>query len=199
MPRVRSQTREVLVAQATERFWASGFAATSMDDLVAATASSRAAIYGQFGGKDALFLACLEHYRAAIVTPAFARVEADGAGLDAVRDYFEFQISAGERSGLPGPGCLFANTMTEVAPRSAAIRRLVAAHHDRLKAGFLNAIQSAHADGQTCTATDLNAMADLLATSAHGLWNYSRIVRSAEPLRMFARTLMELIACRLRA
>ena len=117
-----------------------GYNATSLDDLVNATGVSRHGIYGDFGGKRALFLASLDHYSEAVVTPAFAEVEAGGADLTTVAGYFEHQIRRAEGPGLPGRGCLMANTMTEVAPRDDEVRKLVSAHADRLRYGFANAL-----------------------------------------------------------
>jgi TetR/AcrR family transcriptional regulator, transcriptional repressor for nem operon len=91
-------------------FWSKGFEATSMDDLVRATGVSRYGIYEAASGKEGLFLACLETYSQAIVTPAFADVERGDADIGAISGYFERQIAAGEHAGLPGPGCLMANS-----------------------------------------------------------------------------------------
>jgi len=41
-------------------FWAEGYEATSMQDLVEAMGINRGSLYGTFGGKRALFLAALD-------------------------------------------------------------------------------------------------------------------------------------------
>jgi TetR/AcrR family transcriptional repressor of nem operon len=50
---------EVAAVAAMRRFWTHGSEATSVQDLVDATGSNRAAIYGTFGGKKGMFLACI--------------------------------------------------------------------------------------------------------------------------------------------
>ena len=79
MPRPRTQDRTQIIARAMEQFWQHGFAASSMDDLVKATGSTRHTIYTEFCGKERLFEDCLVAYSGAIVTPAFAQVETPAA------------------------------------------------------------------------------------------------------------------------
>jgi TetR/AcrR family transcriptional regulator, transcriptional repressor for nem operon len=81
MPRQKLLTRDVVLERALGHFWSNGFASSSMDDLVTATRASRHAIYSEFGSKDGLFEAVLGLYVNVVVTPAFAPVEGQGAGL----------------------------------------------------------------------------------------------------------------------
>lgn len=181
----RSETRIL----AMRRFWTHGYEATSVHDLVEATGSNRAAIYGAFGGKRALFLACIQTYRELVVTPAFAPVESEGANLVSVAAFFETQISAAEAMGLPGPGCLIANSMTEVAPHDADVQALVDEHFDRLRRGFAGALVNEF----PASAKRARALGQFLAVSAQGLWSYSRAVTSARPLRAHADHLISLV------
>ena len=179
MPRPRSHSVDDLTAAAMAHFWAHGYGATSMEDLVAATGVSRHGIYAAFKDKRGLFRAALEAYRDAVVTPAFARVEAPGADLAAVAAYYETQIARAEAAGLPGPGCLVVNTQTEPATHDPAVLDLVAAHNARLHAGFLNAL----ANAPLRAGADLPALADTMVVFTQGLWATSRTVTDAAPLR----------------
>lgn len=175
-------------------FWQRGFNATTLDDLVKTTGVSRHGIYEDFGGKDGLFLASLEVYQREVVTPAFAQVEVDGAGLTAVASYLRQQIDRADAAGLPGPGCLFANTMTEIAPHNARIRGLIDAHNQRLMRGFSRVLRHESA------ATD-DALADELAhcmtVFTNGLWSSSRVSRDARALHACAAMFIDMVAARL--
>ena len=46
-----------------ETFWQGGFAATSLDELSAATGMNRPSLYGAFGDKRDLYLKALQRYR----------------------------------------------------------------------------------------------------------------------------------------
>ena len=175
-------------------FWHQGYAQTSMDALVRELGSSRARLYQAFGGKKPLFLACLASYQDSVVSPAFAAVERPTATLDDIADYFDTQISLAEAHGLPGPGCLVANTMTELAPHDADADAAVRAHNRRLQRGFAQVLrrEAAALDPEART-----ALAEWLTASAQGLWSYSRCVDDAAPLRRYAATLMDLLRQRL--
>jgi TetR/AcrR family transcriptional repressor of nem operon len=151
-----------------------------MDDLVKATGVSRHGIYGSYGGKKALFLACFGRYQRSVVTPAFAAVEAPNATLQSVSDYFEHQISLGESVGLPGPGCFVANSATEVAPGDPEVMTEVARHNDRLRRGFALALQNSAPSIEPQRTREL---ADVMVIFTNGLWTMSRSVKEGDVLR----------------
>jgi TetR/AcrR family transcriptional regulator, transcriptional repressor for nem operon len=190
MPRARSATRDDMLQRALRHFWVHGFANSSLDDLVRVTEASRHAIYAEFGSKDGLFAAVMDLYAEKIVTPAFAEVEAPGAGLGDIANFWEFQIARGEQSGFPGSGCLFANTMTEVAPHVPSVLKAVAAHNARLRAGFRNALRGdGIAPRHRASKPATEGMAVTLAIFTNGLWSFSRVVSDARPLRLAARSM----------
>jgi TetR/AcrR family transcriptional regulator, transcriptional repressor for nem operon len=194
MPRPTSQTADSIVDASMRHFWRRGYYATSMDKLVEAIGASRHAIYNNVGSKHEIYRKGFSAYQRLVVSPAFASVEQSGAGLDAIEDFFEYQIAAAEADGLPGPGCLVANATTETAPHDPNIGREVAAHHARLKAGFTNALKN---EESLLSQSEIVSLADFLVTSAQGLWSMSRTATSAAPLRAYAATLLLLLRARL--
>lgn len=192
----RSKLSEHAVLQsATWRFWTCGYFNTSIDDLVTATGTTRHWLYSRYGSKQGLFLRCLGHYRDTVVDPAFAAVEKPDATLDEVRQYFQTQIREATRCGLPGPGCLIANSMTETAPHDPAVMAAVEQHHQRLAAGFSNALRNQ--SGKRLNSSELRALAELLGSCAQGLWSWSRSVDQAAPLHRYVDTLLQLIERRM--
>jgi TetR/AcrR family transcriptional regulator, transcriptional repressor for nem operon len=194
MPRPRSQTTDSVIDASMRHFWQRGYHATSMDELVDAIGVSRHAIYTSVGGKRELYRLGFTAYQRLVVSPAFARVEQPIAGLNAIADFFEHQIAQAETAGLPGPGCLVANAATETAPHDAQIACEVAAHHARLKTGFIHALGN---EPSLLSSTEIDALAEFLVTSAQGLWSMSRTVASATPLRAHAAILLSLLKTRL--
>ncbi|MFG1304753.1 TetR family transcriptional regulator [Xanthobacter autotrophicus] len=199
MPRLKQYDHKDALARAMERFWAQGYYATSIDDLVRATGVSRHGLYAEFGDKRGLFVAVMETYCATVVTPAFARVEAEGAGLSDIRAYFDTQIGLAVAKGLPGPGCLIANTMTESGPHDEAFAALVRRHLERLDAGFRNALRGACSRRRRTDAADVDSLARFLTIAAQGLWSVSRVTPEPGPLRAFVDDLLRPIEERLAA
>src|SRR3954465_2935886 len=62
--RPRAYQPDVALANALSLFRESGFAATSLDDLSAATGMNRPSLYGAFGDKRALYIKAYARYRA---------------------------------------------------------------------------------------------------------------------------------------
>src|SRR5271165_4944941 len=61
--RPRQYDPERALAKAAEAFWKHGYAATSLDDLVAATGMNRPSLYAAFGDKRDLYLKTLMRYQ----------------------------------------------------------------------------------------------------------------------------------------
>src|SRR5262245_54370022 len=61
--RPRAYQPEVALARALDVFWKEGFAATSLDDLSAATGMNRPSLYGAFGDKRELYIKSYQSYR----------------------------------------------------------------------------------------------------------------------------------------
>jgi TetR/AcrR family transcriptional regulator, transcriptional repressor for nem operon len=177
--------------RAMHEFWKHGFYATSIDTLVAATGVSRHGLYAEFTDKRGLFVAAMRSYFEAVVTPAFAAVEAPGAGFAALRGYFETQIALAERVGLPGPGCLVANTMVEAGPHEAEFMDLIASHLARLSAGFGQLLKHEQQRLRPKAQLDIDQLAFALTVSSQGLWSISRTVADAGLLRSYARSVVD--------
>jgi TetR/AcrR family transcriptional regulator, transcriptional repressor for nem operon len=199
MPRAKGYVREDVARSAMNRFWAHGYYATSIDQLVEATGVSRHGLYDEFGDKRGLFLAAAGIYVDEVVTPAFARVERAGAGIDAIREYFLFQISLAAKKGLPGPGCLLANTMVESGPHERAFGQLVTRHLARLHRGFRGALENEFRRSGEKSVGDAEGLARLMTIASQGLWSVSRVTRTPEPLSEFVDQLLQQIEERLKS
>src|SRR5271166_6368421 len=73
--RPRAYQPDVALARALDLFRKGGFAATSLDDLSAATGMNRPSLYGAFGDKRELYIQAYRRYREHVreaFTPLFA-------------------------------------------------------------------------------------------------------------------------------
>ncbi len=66
MARPREFSTDDALGQAMDVFWSKGYQATTLGDLTRAMGISKSSFYDTFGSKDALYLASLERYRAAL-------------------------------------------------------------------------------------------------------------------------------------
>ncbi|MAZ86135.1 MAG: TetR family transcriptional regulator [Cellvibrionaceae bacterium] len=197
MPRSKSHSRNTLVGNAMLQFWEHGYEATSVGNLVSATGVNRGALYADFGGKRELFLACLSHFQDAAVTPVFADVEAEDAGLAAIEAYLNDGVTEIQKFGLPARGCLMGNTLTELGPHDDEIAKIVNTHYDRLSDGFARAL--ANEIDMSPSGAEIKELAGFLAVSAQGLWAYARAIDNINDLKKKVRLLIELVKLKLTA
>ncbi len=190
MAKSRSYDRTKLLQSAMERFWEHGYYATSIRDLVDVTGVSRHGLYAEFDGKHGMFLAALETYLDTFVKEAFERVEGTDASTRQIRGYFEHLIALSETNGLPGPGCLIANTMVEAAPHEVDVKAVVQRHLNRLRSGFEQALLNGQKRNEVDQSIDAERFAEFLTISAQGLWSASRMMEDASHMRVYVDTLL---------
>ena len=198
MPRTKSQSRENLLDSALNTFWKTGFHVVSMGDLVRETGVSRAGIYSDFGGKEDLFHACLDRYQDTVVTPAFAPVEAEGAGIEGIQKYFDNLLARFKDSGGFGKGCLVGNTLSQIPEDAQETRQKLRAHSDRLTAGFRKVLSHENGDHGSLSDAEIEALARYTMISVQGIWSYSRLTGDVAELRAASDMLIAVLKARLR-
>lgn len=198
MARPRSEAREELVLSAMRAFWKRGFASTTIEDLVNETGVGRGGIYGDFRNKEGLLLGCLGAYREKYADPALAILHSEEDGLAAIHAYFSHFIDLHKQHGMPGPGCFFANAMTELAPHDEAVRAIVVQHMTDLRMAFRGAVERCDVRaGANLKGGERDELAGFLATASQGLWSYGRSITDIRELERFKDVLIQLLEARL--
>jgi AcrR family transcriptional regulator len=80
MARPRTFDEHTVLEAARDAFWKTGYAATSMDDLTAATGLGKGSLYAAFGGKRELFDRVFRDYCAAATAHTQAQLKGPDAG-----------------------------------------------------------------------------------------------------------------------
>jgi TetR/AcrR family transcriptional repressor of nem operon len=189
MPKQYDRTE--LLDRAVEQFRRQGFNGTSTSELVAALGVNRKSMYAEFGSKQRLFEAALEHYSRNHLARVLAPIEARDAGIDAIRRAFDAYASASE-GRFRGLGCLMCNTAVERGAMDSGSGRYVAEYLERITRAFRHALGNAQRLGEVEATVDLDEMAMFLTTVLIGvaacvraeapseqLWAASRMVTRA--------------------
>src|SRR5690606_13946429 len=134
--RPRAYDPDRALAQATAVFWDAGFAATSLDELAAATSMNRPSLYAAFGDKQALYMKALEGYRAT-ARAGMEEALAPGRPLrEALGQVYRLALDM-YFSGRTHPrGCFMIGTAVTEAVNDEAVRQSVAAGLGELDRGF---------------------------------------------------------------
>jgi TetR/AcrR family transcriptional regulator, copper-responsive repressor len=167
--RPRAFEAETALTQAMDVFWRDGFAATSLDDLSAATGLNRPSLYGAFGDKRALYLQAYRQYR--------KRVNEDFAPLLEARAPLRVKLkrillAALELylSGEEGPrGCFTVLSASSDAVADPEVRALVAEAIQSTDRAFGRLFADARAAGELPANADPRALARLASATIHTL------------------------------
>src|SRR5204863_9862279 len=80
---------ERAVDRATGVFWAKGYTAASMRDLLKAMGIGEGSFYHLFGSKNRLYLECLRHYNDTVIRRRLALLEAEPSVRKGFRSFFK--------------------------------------------------------------------------------------------------------------
>jgi AcrR family transcriptional regulator len=165
--RPRAYQPEIALGKALDLFRKGGFAATSLDDLSAATGMNRPSLYGAFGDKRELYIKSYQRYRA----------DARAAMLDIFRE----ELPIRERlqriyavaldiylSGEAGPrGCFTVMTAASEAVSDPDIRSLVLEGFSELDKAFAACFRAAKEKGELPDTADPLVLAQLASATIH--------------------------------
>jgi AcrR family transcriptional regulator len=171
LPRRRGRPRayepEVALGKALDLFRRDGFAATSLDELSAATGMNRPSLYGAFGDKRELYI------------KAYARYRADARA--AMGDIFRNELPIRQRlkrifavaldiylSGEQGPrGCFTVMTAASEAIADPDIRAMVVEGFVELDKAFAACFRIAKEKGELPASADPETLAQLASATIH--------------------------------
>jgi AcrR family transcriptional regulator len=165
--RPRAYQPEIALGKALDLFRKDGFAATSLDDLSAATGMNRPSLYGAFGDKRELYIKSYQRYR------ADARA--------AMRDIFRDEMPIRKRleriyavaldiylSGEAGPrGCFTVMTAASEAVADPDIRAMVLEGFSELDKAFASCFRLAREKGELPVTADPVVLAQIASATIH--------------------------------
>ena len=167
--RPRAFEAETALAHAMEVFWGHGFAATSLDDVSAATGLNRPSLYGAFGDKRALYLQAYGQYRKRVsetFQPMFAareplRVKLRRILIAALDLYL---------SGEDGPrGCFTVLSAASDAIADPALHSVVGEAIAATDGAFGRLFADARAVGELPASADPRRLARIASATLHTL------------------------------
>lgn len=145
MPWEKSFSEPEVVERAMHAFWAHGYAATSVQDLVTATGLGRGSLYGAFGDKRGLFLRALRHYDARHRGDWSDRLREAPSPRAAILAAFA-QVSRAVLDDDRRDGCLLVNTALELSAHDPEIEAIVAGGLREMERFFADMVRA----GQAC-------------------------------------------------
>ena len=178
MPRPRTFESKDVLNKAMEVFWARGYEATSVEDLVNATGLVRQSMYNTFGNKHDFYIAALEHYQELLGARMLYALEQAPGVKEGFRRLFN-QIVDDAVSDTTRRGCMMVNAATELASRDAAVLELTSKAEADKERVFAELIRQAQARGEIAREKNPEALAKFLYNTVLGL----RVRATRKPTR----------------
>jgi AcrR family transcriptional regulator len=178
---------------ARDIFWVKGYAATSLDDIVAATGMNRPSLYAAFGDKEAIYLSALKMQGELLVSAIEGAVKLD-IKLKAFLDLFFARCIDSYLQGAQGPrGCFLVGTaLTESLMREdvgAVVRDAFGRCEEHLEQRF----RAAKKTGELAKSVEPRALAMLVSSTMHELAMLARSGESRARLQERVNLVMKLI------
>ncbi len=190
MARPREFDVDAVLDRATDLFWARGYEATSVQELVDTLGVNRASLYATFGDKAQLFEAVLRRYGERVNGALLETLGPPAAGAEAVRAWLKALIEKATQPGGPR-GCLMLNTLTGCTTvPDALMDKVVAgirATTDRLQ-------EALGRDPDLASRENVRTLARFFAAEGHGLAVLARAGVRRQELEMAAEVALRVLA-----
>lgn len=177
MARPREFDENEVLDKALQAFWARGYDATSVEDLVAATGLARASLYGAFGDKEQLFHRVVKRY----LEQSEREIAEATRGLSARQavEAFVHRRLQGFCGKGSQKGC-FAQMSAQSGNGVALVRDAVLEGSRQNRAWLVRQIKAAQGEGDVAADSDPGTLADFLNVVVMGL---SASARAGMPAR----------------
>ena len=191
MPVKGERTREHILESAESVFRQKGFAATSINDLMAAARVTKGGLYFHFTSKEEIGLAVLERARREFLDFLDGALSGPTPGA-CLENFFRRACELHRSTAFVG-GCLFGNTALEASDREPAFARFVAQvfgeWRERLEAVVARAQQAGQVRGDIPAAE----LAGFVISALEGSIMQARLFKDGQPLNDGVETLRRVL------
>jgi AcrR family transcriptional regulator len=191
MARPRGFDETTVLERARDRFWPTGFAGTSIDDVVAATGLGKGSLYGAFGDKRQLYLRVFDRY-CTEVTEATVR-SLDGPDDGAYARLRAHVLAVADATGRDTEhlGCLLANGTAELAGQDSAVADRARRTFEALEDALVECIQQAQRHGAIDPAANARRHGGLLLAVLRGIEALGKANTDKRSLRSIAEAALD--------
>ncbi|VFQ45495.1 TetR/AcrR family transcriptional regulator [Desulfoluna butyratoxydans] len=167
MPRNKEYNHQDVLNAATSQFLDKGYKGVSVNDLVKATKLNKHSMYVEFGNKEGLFCACIDHYIQAVHRHVGHILRRQPLGLRNINDFFRHRIDYAY-SGR-GNGCLLLTTVSEKNQVDQMVLDRVQHHWTLQKADLRICLDAAKEQGEIPAEKDTAVLASHLFCQLMGM------------------------------
>ncbi len=165
---------EVALGKAMEVFWAHGYEATSLSELLKNMGIGKKSLYDTFGNKQSLFLKALDYYARTTLGNIRDRLGADGSPLTNLKHLLmEWQ----QMHSQPGScGCMLGTNIADFNTDDEAIASIMRVYLKQVEDAFTATLKRAQAAGELSPSANPRNLARLLLCTTQGIALLGRVM-----------------------
>jgi len=191
--RPRQYDPDQALSKAAAAFWKSGYAGTSLDDLVAATGMNRPSLYAAFGDKRDLYLRTLERYQKKSRALTIELLAENPPLRVFLTRFYDGALDVYRAGGDQARGCYSISTAPAQATVDPAVRTFLQDSIRGTDAFLAEVFQKARERGELPAGADPAALAQIATATLHTLAVRSRVGAPRKELKALAATVINLI------
>jgi AcrR family transcriptional regulator len=165
--RPRAYEPDVALGKALDLFRKGGFAATSLDDLSAATGMNRPSLYGAFGDKRELYIKSYARYRADARTAMVEIFRGEMPIRARLKRVYAAALDIYLADASEPQGCFTVMTAASEAVADPEIRAMVLDGFAELDKAFASSFRRAKENGELAPSADPVVLAHLASATIH--------------------------------
>jgi TetR/AcrR family transcriptional regulator, transcriptional repressor for nem operon len=161
--------------RATRLFWKSGYAGTSLRDLLKEMGIGESSFYNTLKSKKRAYLECLKHYNETVDrTRSKEFLEAPTAALG-IRALFRNMLDSLDNPDTPSVICMMAGSLTHEVLDEAELREYIEGRISTLQDAMIARMSADKRDGLLAEGFEPELVVPVVSTYMQGLWRMALV------------------------
>ena len=177
------------IEQATRVFWAKGYRAASMRDLLKAMGIGEGSFYHLFRSKNRLYLECLKHYNNTVICRWLAALEAETSVRKGIRDFFRDLLATIDAPATPHV-CLMARSLSSEVLAQKQLESYVTGELAKFERSLSARLERAKRTAELPGDFQPEISAQILFTFLQGYFRVARVLKSRQQMWREIETLL---------
>jgi TetR/AcrR family transcriptional repressor of nem operon len=166
---VEAKVSSKVLLAARERFWSTGYSATTLDDVVVATGLGKGSLYGAFGDKHQLFLRVFDDYCVGVLDAVRRSLQGpDSGAYERLRSHV-LAVATATANDTDRRGCLLAKGTAELGGHDEPVAARASQTIEDLEDLLAACIKQAQRQGDINPSADPDQLAGLLLAVLRGI------------------------------
>jgi len=191
MARHKEYVREEVLEAATQLFLENGYEGTSMNGLVEATRLHRRSMYEEFGGKDGLFLECIDHFVHETTKDVGGLLKEKPLGFQNIENFFSNRVDY--VTSRKFKGCLLVKSVVEKELLNGEVQKKIQFFLTLTEKAFYECLQAAQERGEIHKDKNCKMLGKYLMCFLEGLMVMGQTTSSKQDLKGVVETVLSAV------